>query len=141
MKFKIPKPGIGGVLNGAFVAVDAAMNMSEGQGVIKSIGKAAVDFAITDAVMGFIGGPASIALMAAQIGGVALDATLAAGRQKAMKTGRNFSGLGFTGGDYNDNKYAATMRQRSLQSMGGSQGMTRQTFGNEARRRASTISY
>lgn len=141
MGIKIPKPGFGGILNGGFVAIDAVANMSEGNGVVKSIAKAGVDFAINDAVMGFLGGPASIALMGAQIGGTAVDAGLAIGRDKVNKTMHNTTGLGKVGGAYNDNQYAATMRQRSLQAIGGSQGMTRNAFGNEARRRASSISY
>lgn len=141
MGLKLPKPGFGGALNAGFVAIDAVSNMSEGNGVVKSIAKAGVDFAINDAVMGFLGGPASIALMGAQIGKMGVDAVLSVGRDKVDKVKQNTNGLGKVGGAYNDNQYAATMRQRSLQAIGGSQGMTRNAFGNEARKRASSISY
>lgn len=140
-KLKIPKPGFGGVINGAFIAVDAGMNIAEGQGVVKSVLKAGVDFAINDAIMGVVGIAPSMAFMGVQLAGAGVDAGLAIGREKAQKTRQNFTGIGKIGGDFNDNRYSATMRQRSMQSIGGNSGMVRNAMGNEARKRASSISY
>lgn len=133
---------VGNAINGAFVGYDAISNIKEGKGVVKSIAKAGIDFAITDAMFAALGGPAGTALMVAQFGKMGLDLALASGKQKVENTKNNLTGTGRVGGyQFNDNEYSATMRQRSLNAIGGSQGITRNALGNEARKRASSISY
>lgn len=136
------KIGVGTHLfNGAFVAYDAYSNIKEGNGIVKSVAKAGVNFAINDAITGIVGGPAILGIAAIQIGAMGYEALMDNGREKAQKTKHNVTGTGHVGGYFNDNANAATMRQRSLQAIGGAQAQTRNAFGNEARRRASTISY
>ncbi len=141
---KIPKPhvGVGGLINAGFFAFDAVSNMREGKGVVKSVVDAGVSFAMNDAMFGLLGGPASFAIMGAELLGMGVDAAMTAGRNKAQAVQQRTTGFGKVGGyNFNDNQYSATMRQRALQSIGGSQGATRNAFGNEARKRASSISY
>ena len=136
------KIGIGTHLfNGATVAFDAYSNIKEGNGIVKSVAKAGIDFAINDAIMGFIGGNAMLGIAALQIGKIGYDALMENGREKAINTKHNVTGTGHIGGYFKDNENAATMRQRALQAIGGAQAQTRNAFGSEARRRASTISY
>ena len=125
------------IFNGAFVALDAYSSIKEGNGVIKSVAKAGVNFAVNDIITGVIGGPATLGLVALQVGKMGYDVAMGVGREKAEKTKHNFTGTGRVGGYFQDNKNAATMRQRSLQAIGGMQAQTRNALGNEARRRAS----
>lgn len=133
---------LGNIINGISVGGDAISNMKEGKGVVKSVAKAGIDYVIQDAVFAALGGPAGLALMGTQFAKIGLDLTLALGKQNVENTKANITGIGKVGGyKYNDNEYSATMRQRSLDAIGGSQGITRNALGNEARKRASTISY
>jgi hypothetical protein len=133
----IPRMGVGGLINTGFFAYDAISGMSEGKGVVKSVVDAGVSFAINDAMFGLLGGPASFAIMGAELLGIGVDAAMTAGRAKAQGVEQRTSGFGKVGGyNYNDNQYSATMRQRALQSIGGNQGVVRNAFGNEARKRA-----
>ena len=129
------------LINGATVASDAYSNIKEGNGIVKSVAKAGIDFAINDAIMGFIGGNAMLGIAALQIGKIGYDALMENGREKAINIKHNVTGTGHIGGYFKDNENAATMRQRALQAIGGAQAQTRNAFGSEARRRASTISY
>lgn len=134
--------GIGGALNTAFLAFDTYSGIKEGKGVVKSVVDAGISFALNDAMFGLLGGPAAMTIMGAQLLGAGIDAGLQAGRAKAKGIEQRSNGFGKVGGyNYNDNQYSATMRQRSMQAIGGSQGITRNAFGNEARKRASSISY
>lgn len=132
--------GVGKVLGGLSLGYSIYDNMKEGNGVIKSVAKGVFDFALFDIASGFLGIPTMMALQFAPMladSGVALSKL---GREKAK---HNMSALskGNVGGYFNDNEYAATMRQRQLQTMGGNLAQTRQLFGNEARRRATNINY
>lgn len=129
------------LINGATVASDAYSNIKEGNGIVKSVAKAGVNFAINDAIMGIVGGTAMLGIAALQIGKIGYDALMENGREKAINTKHNVTGTGHVGGYFKDNANAATMRQRALQAIGGAQAQTRNAFGSEARRRASTISY
>lgn len=128
--------------NVAFTGMDAAGNMMDGQSVVGSIAKAAAGFAVQDAMMGLLGGPAATALMLADIGKMGVDMALANGREKAGKIRGATTGFGTMGnGSFADNKYSATMRQRALQEIGGAQGATRNILGSEARRRSAYTNY
>lgn len=129
------------LFNGAFVAFDAYSGIKEGNGVVKSVAKAGVNFAINDIAMGIVGGTAMLGVAAIQIGKIGYDVAMDIGKEKANKTKNNFTGTGHVGGYFRDNDNAATMRQRSLQAIGGMQSQTRNAMGSEARRRASSISY
>lgn len=132
--------GIG--LNVGLPTIQAYGDIKEGKGVVRSVAKAGVDWAVGDAVMGFLGMGPGLALMAGAGVVAGADAAIKAGQNNAMKSKRSFSGTGNMGaGLGNDSGYAATMRQRQLQQMGGHQGMARQALGSEARRRASNIRY
>ena len=135
------KINFGHVLNAGCVAFDAIGSMKEGNGVVKSIAKAGVNYVINDAVAGLLGGPVMLGLAAVQIGKVGYDMAMDVGRQKADKVKNNVTGTGHMGGYFADNKNAATMRQRSLQAIGGAQAQTRNALGNEARKRASSVIY
>ena len=130
------------LLNVGFTGLDAAGNMAEGQSVVGSIAKAAAGFAWQDIQMGMLGGPAATALMLADLGKMGVDMALANGREKAGKVKNATTGFGTMGnGSFADNNYSATMRQRALQDIGGTQGATRNILGSEARRRSGYINY
>jgi hypothetical protein len=142
IKSKLPHVGMGGLMNIGFMAFDTISGVSEGKGVVKSVVDAGVSFALNDAMFGLLGGPATMAVMGAQLLGAGVDYGLKVGRDKAQAVQQRTTGFGKVGGGgYNDNQYSATMRQRAMQSIGGNQGMVRNAFGNEARKRASSISY
>lgn len=132
--------GVG--LNVGLPAWQAYGDIKDGNGVIKSVAKAGVDWAIGDAVMGMIGMGPGIALMAGTVAVAGADAAIKHGQETARNTKKSISGTGVMGrGLGNDSEFAATMRQRQLQQMGGHQGMARQALGSEARRRAAGIRY
>lgn len=133
---------IGPALNYGLPAWGAYSDIKEGKGVVKSIAKAGVDWAVGDAVFGMLGmGPGLVAMGGMLAVGMA-DAALTSGREDARNLKKKFTGTGRMGaGLQNDSEFAATMRQRQLQQMGGHQGIARQALGSEARRRAAGIRY
>lgn len=132
--------GVG--LNIGVPTYQAYGDMKEGKGVIRSVTKAGVDWAIGDAMMGFLGMGPGLALMVGTGVVAGADAAIKAGQGYARNAKKAFSGTGVMGvGLINDSDYAATMRQRQLQQMGGHQGIARQSLGSEARRRASNVRY
>ena len=142
IKSKLPHIGVGGAINAGSFAFDAISNMKEGRGVVKSVVDAGVSFALNDAMFGLLGGPATMAIMGAELLGAGIDYGLKTGRDKAKAVQQRTTGFGKVGGGgYNDNNYSATMRQRAMQAIGGNQGMVRNAFGSEARKRATSISY
>lgn len=128
-------------LNIGLSVVSVAADIGEGKGVAKSIGSGALEFAKWEIISGLVGGPAMLAYTAYQIGSVVADVAIDAGREKTSKIKRNTTGTGNIGGEFLDNAYTATMRQRGLEAIGGHQGMTYNALGSEARRRASNIRY
>lgn len=135
------KVSIGTIANVGFTALDVASNMSEGHGVISSVARAGLSFAINDIETAVLGTPIMLGLAAIQLGKIGADAAFAVGREKVQKVKHNTTGLGHVGGYFNDNQYGATMRQRSLTAIGGAQSQMRNALGNEARHRASTVAY
>lgn len=132
--------GVG--LNVGLPVIQAYGDIKEGKGVVKSVAKAGVDWAIGDAVMGMIGMGPGLALMASGIAVTAADMAIKSGQETARNTKKSISGTGVMGrGIGNDSEFAATMRQRQLQQMGGHQGIARQALGSEARRRSASIRY
>lgn len=128
--------------NVLFTGVDAAGNMADGHSVVGSIAKAGANFLLQDAMMGMMGGPATWAMMGAQVGKMVIDGALAEGREKTQNVRKSIGGFGQMGnGSFADNNYSATMRQRGIQEIGGAQGATRNMLGSEARRRSGYINY
>lgn len=130
-------------LTAAGPAVQAIGDVKKGKGIVPSLGKAALDFAVSDVVTGLLGFWPSMALsLGGSFAAAGVKAGIEAGQNKARKVGKLTSPAGQVGGGYfKDNEYAATMRQRSLEAIGGHQQMTRNALGSEARRRAAYINY
>ena len=128
------------VLSTGFLGFNIYSGIKEGNGVIKSTVKGLGEFALQEAITGLIGVPASMALAFAPMVVDGMTAMTKVGREKAQ---HNMSALstGSIGGRVNNNEYAATMRQRQIQNMGGNLAQTRQLFGSEARRRSVNIKY
>ena len=132
---------MGGVLlNVAFTAPGLISDIKSGEGVVKSVAKAGYEWVKADLQMALLGGPATFALMGAQLAKLGIDTGLQVGREKMQNSKSNMPS-GVIGRGFRDNEYAATMRQRSVQAMGGHQQMTRNAFGNEARRRSYMANY
>ena len=132
---------MGGVLlNVAFTAPGLISDIKSGEGVVKSVAKAGYEWVKADLQMALLGGPATFALMGAQLAKLGIDTGLQVGREKMQNSKKNMPS-GVIGRGFQDNEYAATMRQRSIQAMGGHQQMTRNAFGNEARRRSYMANY
>ena len=128
------------VFSAGFLGLSIYSGIKEGNGVIKSTVKGLGEFALQEAITGLIGGPASMALAFAPMIADGMTAMSKVGREKAQHNMLALS-TGRIGGKINDNEYAATMRQRQIQSMGGNLAQTRQLFGSEARRRSININY
>lgn len=132
----------GVALNVGVPTISAYGDIKEGKGVVKSVAKAGVDWAIGDAIFGLLGAGPGLAVMAGTVAYAATDAAIKAGQENARNAKHGWSGTGKMGqGLRNDSEYSATMRQRQLQQMGGHQGLARQALGSEARRRAAGINY
>ena len=131
----------GGIMSAFGVGLDIYSGVHDGQGIVKSVAKAGVNFVINDLITGAIGVPA---MMAIQFAPMIVDAAEAVGKMGREKAKHNMTALssGNVGGGYfKDNEYGATMRQKQLQAMGGDTAQIKNAFGNEARRRAMSISY
>lgn len=128
-------------LNIGLTAFSVGSDIVEGKGVAKSIGAGAIDFAKWEIISGLVGGPAMFAYTAYQLGSAAIDISLEVGKEKTAKITKGVSGTGTVGRGFYDNDYTATMRQRSLEAIGGHQGIVNNALGSEARRRASNIRY
>lgn len=122
-------------------AITVGTDIASGKGVVKSVGAGVYDFTKWEIISGLVGGPAMLAYTAYQIGDVAVSALIDNGREKTKKLSRNITGSGAVGGGFSDSDFAATMRQRGLEAIGGHQGITNNALGSEARRRASNIRY
>ena len=121
--------------------IEAGVDIANGKGVVKSVVKAGTNFAVNDAISGLVGGPAMWAMLGGQLAweGAKMYGNYARG--KGERVGRNITGTGKVGVGFMDTEYAATMRQRGLESIGGHQGLVRNALGSEARRRAYNIRY
>lgn len=117
------------------------IDMASGKGVVKSVVGGAFEFLKWDIIGGIIGGPAMLANFGLQMGAMGMNLAVDAGREKTQRVARNNRGPGKIGGGFFDNQNAYTMRQRSLQAMGGHQGMVNSALGSEARRRSANINY
>lgn len=122
-------------------AAGAVVDIASGKGVVKSIGKGLVDYAIWDTVGALVGGPAMAIYAGVQVLGLGAGIAINVGKEKADKIHRVAPGYGKIGSGFTDNQQAFTMRQRGLQAMGGHQGMVNNALGSEARRRSSSIRY
>lgn len=129
------------VLDIGLSGIGVAVDISAGKGVVKSVGKGLIDYALYDTIGAIVGGPAMGVYMGAQLLGMAGTAVIENGKEKAKKVSRNAPGYGRVGGGFFDNEQSYTMRQRSLQAMGGHQGLVNNSLGSEARRRAANIRY
>ena len=132
---------LGKVFGGVGFAVDVYGGIHDGKGVVKSVAKSAVSFAVNDILTGAIGIPAMMAIQFAPMAVDMASATAKMGREKAKHNMTALAKGNVGGGMFQDNEYGATMRQRQLQAMGGDTGQIRNAFGNEARRRATNTNY
>lgn len=122
--------------------VQAVSDIRKGNGVVKSIGKAGMDFAISDVMTGVIGFKAMLIKAGLDVGLEVGKSSVRELQNKGRKVGRSINGTGRMGnGIFVDNEHAATMRQRSLEAIGGHQQIARNALGSEARRRAAHIRY
>ena len=129
------------VLDIGLSTIGVVTDISSGKGVVKSIGTGVLDYLKWDLIGGIVGGPAMLAYFGLQMGTLAGTLAVETGREKTRKVSRNIKGPGKVGTGFFDNQNAYTMRQRSLQAMGGHQGMVNSALGSEARRRSANINY
>lgn len=126
----------------AIAAGVAISDISKGKGVVKSIGGGLIDYAKMDIIGGIVGGPAMFANFAAQIGMLGVNVALENAKENTQTLKKNGPQIGRVGSrNFADNQTAYTMRQRSLEAIGGHSGMVYNALGSEARRRASNINY
>ena len=126
----------------ALSRIGVVSDIASGKGVVKSIGAGVLDYAKWDIIGGIVGAPAMGVYMGAQLLTVGSQIALENGRANADKIHRNSPKPGVVGGyGFFDNENAYTMRQRSLNAIGGHQGIVNNALGSEARSRAYNIKY
>lgn len=118
-------------LNAILTAVDAGERISEGEGVVPSIAKATVSGLAWDTINGLIGGPGSMALMAAPIAPMVIDGMTEAGRYNTKKAGKVLNN--HIGGEYANSDNTQRMRQTAYERMNAMSQNTQQIIGSEAR--------
>lgn len=128
-------------LMGLFPTVTAVSDIAQGKGVVKSVAKGAVSFGVDDVVSGLVGSKMMLAKFVFDIGRAGANAYIDHSKEKGNKVGRTGPNGANIGRGFVDNENSYTMRQRSLQAMGGHQAMARNALGSEARRRATGIRY
>lgn len=128
-------------LMGIGPGIGIASDVSQGKGVIRSVAKGAIDFGVSDIVSGLVGTPAMLTYLGFQLAGLGYNAYKEHGQEKGRKVRRTIQDGAGVGAGFFDNEQAYTMRQRSLEAMGGHRGMVNNALGSEARRRASNIRY
>lgn len=129
-------------INSIFPAIDFYDNYKSGDGVAKSAIKAGANFAFYEIMQGIIGGGPMLAIGAASMAGVGVNALISHGRQNSQTMRSKISGTGGIGsGKLLESEHTGTMRQRALEQMGGHQALTRQALGSEARKRSMMVRY
>lgn len=125
---------VGSIINSVFVGLDAVDNVKNGDNVVKAVGKAGIEMAVTDFAFGLLSGPAAIAVMGAQIGGAVLDFKKELDQMDYDNVNNVLShSNGNIGGNVINSQQACTMRQRGIQALQYGEQNTRSILGSEAR--------
>ena len=135
---------LGTGVNAAFIGMDFFSSLKEGNSVSKSALTAGINFVKADLMTGIIGFPQQMALMAGQLAIAGIKAGIQAGQENAKTINKITKGNGYGRigtGSFQDNNYAATMRQRAMQEMNAYNQMNRNALGSEARRRSTYVNY